>query len=68
MRFHDRGASFPDVVSSQLHGETLRLLRERVEIEGKGGDVDISVSDQTIGAVVNIAAIEVQYTHSKFQR
>ena len=43
------------VLSSQLMGECVRLLRDRVEDAGVG----LGVSDQTISAVATLAGIEV---------
>lgn len=42
-----------------LQSECIRLLRERVEKTGGDGGSEQSVSDQTISAVVALAAFEV---------
>lgn len=48
-----------EVSGFQLMGETVRLLRERVE--GENDDPGIGVSDQTISAVATLAAVEVGF-------
>ena len=43
-----------------LQSECIRLLRERVEKTGSDGGIELGVSDQTISAVVALAAFEVR--------